>query len=74
MRDGFGLGDVYLRNWPGLNTAERARVALRVLVDAGWLRARRAAAASRGGEQYMVNPAIFTDSTEVPQSIPADEF
>jgi hypothetical protein len=40
LPNGFRVGDVYLQGWPGLDTAERARVALGVLVDAGWVRAR----------------------------------
>jgi hypothetical protein len=61
---GFRVGDVYLQGWPGLDTAERARVAIRVLVDAGWVRPSRVRVGGRGGtpsEQYIVNPAIYRD-------------
>ncbi len=66
LANGFRLCDVYLQGWPGLDTAERARVAIRVLVDAGWVRPRSVRVDGRGGapsEAYMVNPAIYADST-----------
>ena len=58
LANAFHVGDVYLQGWPGLETAERARTALRVLVDAGWVRASR-----RGGGQYLINPTIFAGAT-----------
>jgi uncharacterized protein DUF3987 len=60
---GFRVGDVYLQGWPGLDTAERARVAIRVLVDAGWVRPCCARSGGKDGapsEAYMVNPAIYS--------------
>jgi len=71
LANGFRVGDVYLQGWPGLDTPERARVAIRVLVDAGWICPRSVRGGGRGGarsEQYMVNPAIYADSTHAPQS------
>jgi hypothetical protein len=65
LSNGFRVSDVYLQGWPGLDTEERARVALRVLVDAGWVRLRRVAVDGEiggAGEQYMVNPRIYGDS------------
>jgi Protein of unknown function (DUF3987) len=56
----FRLGDVYLQGWADLDTAERGRVALGVLVDAGWVRPSRGG--RRGGaesEEYVVNPAVY---------------
>jgi Protein of unknown function (DUF3987) len=59
----FGVGDVYLQGWPGLDTAERARVAIRVLVDAGWVRPCGTRVGGNVGsprEAFMVNPAIYS--------------
>ena len=56
----FRIGDVYFQGWAGLDTAERARVAIRVLVDAGWVRPGLAAGGAPG-EEYLVNPAIYSD-------------
>jgi len=58
----FRLSDVYLQGWPNLDTAERARTAIEVLVDAGWVRLR--GMGRRGGamsEEYLVNPAVYSD-------------
>ncbi len=58
----FRVGDVYLQGWAGLDTGERARVAIGVLVDAGWVRPSRVVEGRRGGtqsEEYRVNPAIY---------------
>jgi hypothetical protein len=69
LANGFRVGDVYLHGWPGLDTAERARVAIQVLVDAGWVRPSSDRVGGRGGapnEEYMVNPAIYADSTGAP--------
>jgi hypothetical protein len=55
------LRDVYLRGWAGIDTAERARMSVALLVDAGWLQ-RVPAAAGRIGrptEEFIVNPAIL---------------
>jgi hypothetical protein len=69
LTNGFRMGDVYLQGWPGLDTAERARVAIGVLVDAGWVRPRNARVGGRRcapSEEYMVNPAIYAGSTGAP--------
>jgi Protein of unknown function (DUF3987) len=69
LASGFRVCDVYLHGWPGLDTAERARVAIQVLVDAGWVRPSTVRGSGRGGapnEEYMVNPAIYADSTGAP--------
>jgi hypothetical protein len=49
----FSIGDVYLHGWAGLDTAERARAAIKVLVDAGWVRPSR--------EEYLINPVIYSN-------------
>ena len=62
LTNGFRVADVYLQGWPGLDTVERARIAIRVLVDAGWVRAGCAPGDGNGGsarEAFMVNPAIY---------------
>jgi len=61
LANGFRIGDVYLQGWPGLDTVERAREAIRVLVDSGWIRPSSDRMGGRGGassEQYIVNPTI----------------
>ena len=71
LANGFRIGDVYLQGWSGLDTAERARVAIRILVDAGWVRPSTVRGSGRGGATsaaYMVNPAIYWDRTGAPQS------
>jgi hypothetical protein len=63
LANGFRVGDVYLQGWPGLDKAERARVAIRVLVHAGWVRPCSARVGGKGGaphEAFMVNPAIYS--------------
>ena len=61
----FRAADVYLQGWAALDTPERAREAIKVLVDAGWVRPGRVAAGGRRGnaasEEYVVNPAIYSD-------------
>jgi hypothetical protein len=60
----FSVGDVYLRGWAGLDTAERARAAIKVLVDAGWVRPSRPAAGRRlceAHEEYLINPVIYSN-------------
>ncbi len=57
----FGVADVYLRGWAGLDTAESAQTAIRVLLDAGWLRPNRDDWKKNVGtrsEAYLINPAI----------------
>jgi hypothetical protein len=61
LGDGFSLPDVYLHGWTGLDTAERARIAVAVLVDAGWVcreNVGSGATGSRPTEEYLVNPAV----------------
>jgi len=77
LANGFRVSDVYLHGWPGLDTVERARVAIQVLVDAGWVRPSSDRVGGRGGtpsEEYIVNPAIYADSTHAPQSEPVEKF
>ncbi len=55
----FRVADVYLQGWAALDTPERAREAIKVLVDSGWVRP--CGGGTRGGagsEEYMVNPAV----------------
>jgi Protein of unknown function (DUF3987) len=57
----FSLRDVYLHGWTGLDTAERARTAVAVLVDAGWVRRVNVEPGPAGGrptEEFLVNPAV----------------
>jgi hypothetical protein len=61
----FRVADVYLQGWAALDTPERAREAIQVLVDAGWVRPSRVVGGSSRGDaasaEYMVNPAICSD-------------
>jgi hypothetical protein len=70
----FRVADVYLQGWAALDTPERAREAIQVLVDAGWVRPSRVVAGSSRGDaasaEYMVNPAICSD--EASPSKPGD--
>ena len=56
----FRVADIYLQGWAALDTPERARAAVQVLVDAEWVR--RVVAGGKRGDagsaEYMVNPAI----------------
>jgi hypothetical protein len=60
----FHVADVYLQGWAALDSAERAREAIKVLVDAGWVRPSHVVGVGRRGdaasEEYMVNPAIHS--------------
>jgi putative DNA primase/helicase len=58
----FSLRDIYLHGWGELDTAERARTAVAVLVDAGWIRRGSVGNSPAGGrptEEYLVNPAVY---------------
>ena len=60
LSEQFSVRDVYLRGWTGLDSAERARLAIRVLVDAGWVRRNDATGGvGRPSERYAVNPAVM---------------
>ncbi|MGC1361017.1 MAG: DUF3987 domain-containing protein, partial [Silvibacterium sp.] len=55
----FSIRDVYLNNWSGLGTPDEARAAVRVLVDAGWVRAEEVKPdTGRPSEIYSINPRI----------------
>jgi len=60
----FHVADVYLQGWAALDSAERAREAIKVLGDAGWVRPSHVVGVGRRGdaasEEYMVNPAIHS--------------
>jgi putative DNA primase/helicase len=53
----FKLSDIYLRGWPGLDTPENARIAISVLLDAGWIRPIRKQS-SVEAPQYTIHPKI----------------
>jgi uncharacterized protein DUF3987 len=62
----FSLRDVYLHGWTGLDTAERARMAVAVLVDASWIRRENVGPGAAGGrptEEYLVHPAVYTNQS-----------
>lgn len=57
----FSPRNVYLRGWSGLDTPERARGALSVLEDAGWVRRVECAPNPSGGrpsQEWSVNPKV----------------
>lgn len=57
----FSTREVYLKGWSGLDTAERVRAALEILVDVVWVRPAKAAHGPDGGrpsEQWEVNPKL----------------
>jgi Protein of unknown function (DUF3987) len=55
----FSIRDVYQNDWSGLGTPDEARAAVRVLEDAGWVRAERAKPdTGRPSEIYSINPRI----------------
>jgi putative DNA primase/helicase len=57
----FRTRDVYLKGWHGLDTPERARAALAILEDAGWLRDVETRLFPRGGrpsEMWRLNPKV----------------
>jgi putative DNA primase/helicase len=57
----FKTRDVYLKGWGGLDNPERARTALAILEDAGWVRRIESLASATGGrpsELWIVNPKV----------------
>jgi putative DNA primase/helicase len=55
----FTIRDVYSNDWSGLGTPEEARAAVRVLEDAGWVRAEQyKPETGRPSEVYAINPKI----------------
>jgi hypothetical protein len=56
----FRLRDVYLKGWRGLNDPDLAGRAVKVLIDADWVRR----SPDSRGEEYLVNPHIQKKGTE----------
>jgi hypothetical protein len=55
----FSIRDVYSNDWTGLGKPDEVRAAIRVLEDAGWLRAeKRKSENGRPSESYRLNPRI----------------
>jgi Protein of unknown function (DUF3987) len=55
----FTVRDVYQNDWTGLGMPDEVRAALRVLVDAAWVRAEEARPdTGRPSEVYAINPRI----------------
>jgi putative DNA primase/helicase len=57
----FTARSMYLKGWSGLDTPERARAALGVLEEAGWIRRKEIAASPAGGRPtdiWMNNPKV----------------
>jgi predicted transcriptional regulator len=55
----FTIRDVYSNDWSGLGTPDEVRTAVRVLEDAGWVRAEKSKSETgRPSEVYAVNPKI----------------
>jgi putative DNA primase/helicase len=57
----FATRTVYLKGWTGLGTPDRARQALDLLEDAGWVRTEEVARSPKGGrlpENWVVNPKV----------------
>lgn len=62
LPDTFKTRDVYLKGWTGLDSPDRARMALDVLEDAYWVRREPSIASRTGGrppEVWNVNPKVF---------------
>jgi putative DNA primase/helicase len=56
---GFSIRDVYSNDWSGLGTPDEVRAAVRVLEDAGWVRAENPKSETgRPSEVYAINPRI----------------
>lgn len=61
----FTVREVYLKKWAGLGGPERAREALEILEEAGWVRRVEAESSTKGGrppERYEVNPEVLHGS------------
>jgi hypothetical protein len=59
LSEQFKTREFYLKGWSGLDTPERARAALAILEDAGWVRRTESLAMATGGrpsELWVVNP------------------
>jgi Protein of unknown function (DUF3987) len=56
----FKLSDVYLHGWAGLDTPENARIAISVLVDAGWIRPIVPPRKTQS-EGYLIHPMIYAE-------------
>jgi putative DNA primase/helicase len=55
----FTVREVYQNDWAGLGTPDEARAAVRVLEDAGWVRAEKPKSdTGRPSEVYAINPRI----------------
>jgi len=56
---GFSVRDVYRNDWRGLDTPEKVRPALEILVDAGWIRQLETSKRTgRPTEIYAINPRL----------------
>jgi 5S rRNA maturation endonuclease (ribonuclease M5) len=56
----FRVRDVYFKGWAGLDSPERARAALAVLVDADWIRAApETERPGRPAEEFVLNPRLW---------------
>lgn len=62
LSDGFTVRDVYRHNWSLLTNTKEATDAVDVLVDQGWLRAKRderqSASDGRPTVRYYINPRV----------------
>jgi putative DNA primase/helicase len=56
----FTLRDVYWNDWTGLDTPEKVRAALSILIDAGWVRqiTPPPKGVGRPSENYRINPRV----------------
>jgi putative DNA primase/helicase len=55
----FTIRDVYSNDWSGLGTPDEVRAAVRVLEDAGWVKAEKPKSETgRPSEVYAINPMI----------------
>lgn len=64
LGDSFSIRDIYLKGWNGLDSPERARIAVEVLEEMGWLRRAISETGPQGGRpssRFIVNPKIWGD-------------
>lgn len=62
LKSSFETRTVYLKGWAGLDSPDRARCALALLEEAGWVRRARTAQSPSGGrppETWHVNPKVL---------------
>jgi hypothetical protein len=60
LPDPFKTREVYRRHWHGLDLPEKAKPALDVLEDAGWIRPLELGHASgRPSEAWVINPEVY---------------